>query len=441
MQLSQALDLINHCAPNQIESLSDLLPLELIEKALEQTETVTFRKRKLPLESMVWLIIGMAIYNDKPLSQVVNLLDIVNREGKPFVAPSAVVQRRQALGEESMKALFELTQSHWNKQAHHPHWNGLTLLGVDGVVWRLPDSEENKQVYSRHKNANHTDSEYPQVRMVCQMELSSHLVIGSAFDDYSVNEMKLAERLVTTTPDHSLTLFDRGFYSLGLLHYWQSQGTERHWLIPLKKGTQYEVVRKIGRTQSIVRLRSNPRARKLWPQLPEFIEARLVSKKINGKIRQVLTSMTDVMRYPVEDIADLYSHRWEIELGYREQKQYMLGNRLTLRSKLPEMVRQELWGILLTYNLIRFQMVKMCHHLKGNYLPYQLSFNGTLAHIMRLLVGLPYSSPGAIPGQLKYFYEISKSLINEPRRERNYPRVVKKRPQRYAHKKCQSALN
>ena len=67
------------------------------------------------------------------------------------------------------------------------------MLGVDGVVWRLPDSDENKIAYSRRINTNRTESEYPQIRMVCQMELSSHLITGSAFDDYSVNEMKLAD--------------------------------------------------------------------------------------------------------------------------------------------------------------------------------------------------------------------------------------------------------
>ena len=71
--------------------------------------------------------------------------------------------------------------------------------------------------------------------MVCQMELSSHLITGSAFDDYKVNEMVLAEKLIETTPDNSLTLFDKGFYSLGFLHKWQTTGSERHWLIPLKK--------------------------------------------------------------------------------------------------------------------------------------------------------------------------------------------------------------
>ena len=145
--------------------------------------------------------------------------------------------------------------------------------------------------------------------------------------------------------------------------------------------------------------------------------------------------MTDPLRYPSKDITGLYEHRWEIELGYREQKQYMLGNRLTLRSRLPELVKQELWGILLTYNLIRYQMVELCFNLKGNYLPYQLSFNGTLAHVSALLVGLPYSTPGAIPRQLKGFHNMAESLILEGRRERTFPRTVKPRPQRYAKNK------
>ena len=193
-------------------------------------------------------------------------------------------------------------------------------------------------------------------------------------------------------------------------------------------------MRNLGRQDKLIKLQSNPRARKLFPELPKELIVRLVSRKVNGKQYDVLTSMIDPMRYPCADIADLYSHRWEIELGYREQKQYMLGNRLTLRSRLPELVKQELWGVLLTYNLIRYQMVQMCRGLKGDYLPYQLSFNGALAHIMRLLVGLPYSSPGAIPRQLKNFYGMTESLILEPRRQRTFPRAVKKRPSRYPRK-------
>jgi IS4 transposase len=145
--------------------------------------------------------------------------------------------------------------------------------------------------------------------------------------------MNLAADLIETTPDHSLTLFDQGFYSLGLLHRCSMTGVERHWLLPLKKGTQYDVVKKLGRLDKIIRLKTSPQARRKWLDLPKAIEARLVTRAIKGKEYSVITSMVDPMRFPVADIADLYAHRWEIELGYREMKQYMLKNELTLRSK------------------------------------------------------------------------------------------------------------
>ncbi len=80
MDVSQALNIINDWKPNQIETLSDLLPLELINEAYTLTDTLTMRKRKrkrkLTLESMVWLLVGMAIYNDKSMKDLVNQLDI-----------------------------------------------------------------------------------------------------------------------------------------------------------------------------------------------------------------------------------------------------------------------------------------------------------------------------------------------------------------------------
>lgn len=434
MHVSQALDIINNWKPNQIETLADLIPIPLIEEAYQLTDTVTLRKRKLTLESMAWLLVGMAIYNDKSMADIVNMLDIVDRDGKPFVAPSALTQRRKTLGEAAAKALFECTKKHWFDQAQLPTWNGLTLLGVDGVLWRTEDSKDNAQAFAKPTQRDGKETQYPQVRMVCQMELSSHLITGSAFDCYTVNEMKLAEKLVENTPDNSLTLFDKGFYSLGLLQKWNVTGINRHWLIPMKKGLQYEVVRSLGRQDKLVKLKSSPQAQKNWQDLPKEVVVRLVSRVKDGKQYDVLTSMTDPMLYPKNDVLGLYGYRWEIELGYREQKQYMLGNKLTLRSRLPELVKQELWGILMTYNLVRYQMTQMCMTLKGDYLPYQLSFNGALAHIMRLLVGLPYSSPGAIPRQLKNFYGMTESLILEPRRQRSFPRVVKKKPCRYPRK-------
>ncbi|SQD77562.1 protein of unknown function, might belong to Transposase [Moritella yayanosii] len=60
---------------------------------------------------MVWLLVGMALYNDKSMADIVNQLDIVDRTGKAFVAPSALTQRRKNLGEDAMKAVLQLYYS------------------------------------------------------------------------------------------------------------------------------------------------------------------------------------------------------------------------------------------------------------------------------------------------------------------------------------------
>ncbi|GEK56175.1 hypothetical protein PES01_30200 [Pseudoalteromonas espejiana] len=86
--------------------------------------------------------------------------------------------------------------------------------------------------------------------------------------------MVLAEQLIEDTPNHSLTLFDRGFYSLGLLYKWQSEGEERHGMIPARKGLQFDILESYSRVDKRVRLRATPQARKKFPELPDEIEPR-----------------------------------------------------------------------------------------------------------------------------------------------------------------------
>ena len=113
--------------------------------------------------------------------------------------------------------------------------------------------------------------------------------------------------------------------------------------MPMRKDTQYTVTRKLGRNDKVIALNASPQAKQKFPDLPETVEVRLLTKRIKGKEVNILTSMTDVMRFPSSEIVDLYSHRWEIEVGYREIKSSLLNNEFTLRSKLPEMIEQELW--------------------------------------------------------------------------------------------------
>ena len=434
MRIEQALDFLHASNMAQFESLSDLIPPALITSLLGEEGVATLRRRRMPMERLVWAIIGMAIFRNVPMTQLVNQLDILLPGDRPFVAPSAFLQARQKLGHKSIARLFHDTATRWHQQANHPGWAGLQLLAVDGVMWRTPDTPDNAAAFAK-PGTQHGETAYPQVRMLCQMELTSHLLVQAVMESCAVNEMVLAEQLIARTPDHSLTLFDKGFYSLGLLHAWQRAGSERHWLLPLKKGTQYEVVRKLGRQDALVQLKTSPQARKKWPQLPEAIEARLLTRTINGKERQVLTSLTDPLRFPASELMELYQNRWEIELGYREMKHSLQQHRLTLRSKKATGIRQELWGVLLAYNLLRSQMVKMAASLKG-YTASQLSFHMASVYLIHELSCMPYVSPGNIPGRVAELEKQAGQFVLPARRERSYPRCVKPRPQKYSVKKA-----
>lgn len=122
----------------------------------------------------------------------------------------------------------------------------------------------------------------------------------------------------------------------------------------------------------------------------------LLTAAYKGRVCHLLTSMTDAMRYPGGEMADLYNHLRELDPGCREIKQTMQLSWLTLRSKKPELSEQVLWGVLLAYYLVRYQIIKMTEKLKGCW-PNQLSFSESCGMIMRLLVTLQGASPGRIP--------------------------------------------
>ncbi len=155
---------------------------------------------------------------------------------------------------------------------------------------------------------------------------------------------------------------------------------------------------------------------------------------MKGETVSILTSLTDTSCYPERDIVDLYGYRWGIELGYREMKQIMLHMRLTLRSKTPDLIGQALWGTLLAYNILHFQMLKMAYSMKGVE-PNELSFSQAEGFIIKELTLLPAVTPGNIPRVVKSIFDMDPAFVLPHRRERSYPRFVKVRPQKYPVKR------
>ncbi|MEK7838735.1 MAG: transposase, partial [candidate division NC10 bacterium] len=128
--------------------------------------------------------------------------------------------------------------------------------------------------------------------------------------------------------------------------------------------------------------------------------------------------------YPADELRTIYHVRWELELGFDEIKTELLEREETIRSKSPQAVRQEIYGILVAYNLVRLEMERVA--AEAHVPPTRISFVAALHRIVDEWSWLAVTSPGAIPSRLHDLRADLKRFILPPRRsERRYPRAVK----------------
>ncbi len=408
------------------------LPLAWIEESLSRTGTASIRRRRLPAEQVVWLVIALALYRGTSMSEVLESLDLVLPNGTSSpITRAGISQARQRLGAKPLALLFERTAQSWCAlDASSYVWKGLSLWAMDGTTFRTPDSPENRAFFGAQGYASGKAASYPQVRGVSLMALPTRLVADMAFGEYDTNEMRYAEELVPRIPDRSLTVFDKGFFSAAILLGLTLHGEQRHFLIPSKAHTKWEVISGTS-DDAIVQMKVSPQARKKHPELPETWEARAIRTVLpDGRERILLTSLMDRRRFTASDIAACDLRRWEVETSYRELKQTMLGGPLTLRSQDPEGIAQEIWGALIAYNLARLEMAKAALEAKAQ--PTDLSFIRALHYVQhQLLFAAMTKAVGNIPGMLHRLREQLKEALKEERRGRQCPRLVKSRPSRY----------
>lgn len=422
-QLNHTLDRI----PADLSRLSELIDPKWIEQALAATGKASIRKRKLPAEQVVWLVIGLALFRNQPIWHVVRQLDLCLDQDQ-CIAPSAAVQGRQRLGSEPLAQLFTQLVHAWGHQTQSPTCFGLRMLAVDGVVWSTPDTPENRQALGRERDSQHGAGAWPQIRAVCLMDTHSHELLDARMGGMDKGELTLAASL--QAPDHSLTVFDRAYFSAAHLLAWQSAGHQRHWLMRARDNLRYEVLHTHERGDQLICMPSSPRAQQLHPHLPATWQARLIEVEIAGKTRRFITSLLDAQRYSAKELAQSYCQRWEIELGFREIKQSLQGSAPVLRSKQPDLVRQELWGVLIAYTLLRRLMRLMARAIKVE--PLRIGFHVAAIAIIEVLRFAPLESAGTLPRRLATLFEQAHLFVLPPRRtERSFPRAVKRRLSKY----------
>ena len=423
--------------PQCLGSFREHIDPAWIEQVLHATGTATVRTRRLPAEQVLWLVIGMALIRDLSIEEVVARLDLAlpGRRG-PEVAPSAIPQARERLGAEPVKELFLQTGAHWAAEsARVDAWRNLAVYALDGTSMLVPDTLENRAHFGS-AGGKRGVSGYPLVRVVALMSPRSHILAAARIGPYKgSSEASLARELFPQVPDNSLTLVDRNFLNSATLVGISRGGENRHWMTRAKSTTKWTVIRNLGPGDDLVRITVSSQARKLDPTLPASFEARAVVYCRKGfRPQTILTSLLDEKLYPAAELTGMYHERWEIEQGYDEIKTEMLGSDPTLRSKAPWSVEQELWGVLIAYNLVRLEMQRVARRL--DLPPVRLSF---IASIRFIREAWDYSwgpSPGRIPKRLEALAANLGRFVLRPRREeRSYPRAVKVKMSNYARKR------
>lgn len=422
--------------------LGQHLPYEWVEEAINCTEAASIRKRRLPAEQVVWLVVALAMYRHKSVSEVLDDLELALPDARVrHLSKSAAAQARQRLGAEPLRWLFAKSGMAWSEQDRSAYaFKGLQLLAVDGTTLRTHDLPALREHFGAQNYVGATVASYPQIRGVTLTALPTHLIRDAVFGPYGVNEMLYAKELLPSIPDDSITVFDRGFMSAEILCGVTAGGQNRHFIIPAKSNTKWEVVSGDAE-DAIVRLRVSQQARAKCPELPEYWEARAITA-IDPQARQrtLLTSLRDRRRFRAADIAACYDKRWSVETSYRELKQSMLGMALTLRSKTIDGIYQEIWGTLTAYNLIRLEIAKAALAAKCE--PTQVSFTRAF-HVIQFELhwAAVVRAYGKLPAYMKHLRARLVALLKEQRPGRSFDRAVKARPQRYTVRVLKRDLN
>lgn len=408
------------------------IPVEWIESALELTQQASIRRRRLPADMVLWLVIGMAFFRNEPIDEVARRLNIC-AEGLAndvLLAKSGITKARERLGDQPLAWLFQQCATQWGVERYpDDSWHGLQVFAVDGALLRTQDNESLRAHFGSGNTASNRQTPFPMLRLVAVMNARSHVILDAVISPYRSGEIRLAEHFYQRIPSHSVTLLDKGFWGADLLLSLHNSGEEKHWLIPARQNVVAEVVEEYGPGDRLVVMTVSPQARKKNPALPAQWTARAVTYLCDGKEKTVFTSLP-ITRFSAQQIAGLYHERWEIELGFRDIKSAFQYNAMTLRSKKVALVYQELWGVLLGYNLIRREASQAA--VAHKQVPADVSFKFAYQYIAAQLVVMAGAlSPGNTPRRLAELRGNIAALFIQKRPRPSRPRAVKISKTRY----------
>ncbi|PWU48843.1 IS4 family transposase [Micromonospora globispora] len=409
-------------APGHLGELTQLVPFEMVDDVLERTGAVQSRVRLLPSRVVVYLLLAGGLFAELGWVQVWHRLT-AGLHGLAAAVPtgSALRQARQRLGVAPLRALFELVRGPAATTATEAvWWRGLLVCALDGIVMSVADSPANLFGFVKQRG-NHGGAGYPAIRLLALVACGTRSIIDAVFGPAVIGELGYAGRLAASLRTGMLLLADRNFAAADLLTDLAATGADL--LVRCKTGRRLPV-----------RARHHDGS---WLSQIGGLTVRVIDAEITiatstgrhtGSYR-LITTLTDPHHYPAGELVTLYHRRWEIETCYLELKSTILGGRV-LRARTPAGVDQEVYALLVTYQILRTAMTDATDSVPGLD-PDRASFTVAL-HTARdqviqaagVITGTAIDLVGAIGHRLL-------TTLMPDRRVRTRPRVVKRAISKY----------
>jgi hypothetical protein len=353
-------------------------PRERVDEVLRQTGRTSVRERDLPAHVVVYYVIALALYMRSSYREVLRcLLEGVQWLLDPSVrvrvaGKSGISQARSRLGAEPVKQLYDavvapIAEKH-TKGAWYRQWR---LMSLDGSTLDAADTAENETAFGR-PGASRGSSAFPKIRFVGLLENGTHVLCAARMDRYATDELTLAESVVPALRPDMLCLADRFFPSYKLWQMAAKTGADLLWRV--RGNARLDPERHLPDGSYLSRIYASTSDRRNGRN---GIPVRAIDYRLEGlegaePLYRLITTIRDYTLAPAEELAALYHERWEIETALDELKTHLRGAQIVLRSKTPELVKQEFFGLLMAHFAIRGLMHEAA--LKADEDPDRLSF-------------------------------------------------------------------
>jgi hypothetical protein len=324
------------------------VPFEMIDEILVETRAVQARVRDLPSRVVVYLLLAGCLFADLGYGQVWDRLTSSLRcLGTATPTAGALSQARRRIGIAPMKALFDLLRGPAVGIATTgARWRGLLICAIDGTTMATGDCAANLTEYTKHAG-NNGGSGYPLIRVLALVACGTRTIIDAVFGTTAVGETTYTHQLLPSMHTGMIVLLDRNFAARELLAAIDATGAK--FLVRLKNGRRMPMLRRYpdGSYLSM-----------LGGVAVRVIDAEITIGTAGGRhtgVYRLATTLLDHHRHPGAGLVTLYHQRWEIETAFLELKSTILGGKV-LRARTPTGVVQEIYALLVTYQILRTVM-------------------------------------------------------------------------------------